>query len=240
VFLALLLPERAAAFSDPLAYPDAVDVGGGGGRWFTGSSADGYGCDVCHSGGAAADLDVRGLPLDGFAPGQPYEITVSWPVEVETLTLVAEFTDEVRQGAGVLALPREDALQPDESCALEEGGGPGTALHEAESQRILLSLVDCGVRRVRFQWTAPATAPETPIWFNLGLVVSNVDATPLGDGVTLVRRPFVAVGGALGTRTVAQGCSSAPNASHESFLFTFGTAVSFASSSRTRLRRRRP
>jgi hypothetical protein len=34
-------PANTRAFSDPLAYTDPVDTGGGAGRWFTGSSADG-------------------------------------------------------------------------------------------------------------------------------------------------------------------------------------------------------
>lgn len=205
----LWLPLQARAFSDPHAYADAADVGGGAGRWFTGSSADGYGCDVCHTGGAGADLAISGLPLDGFVPGRAYEVSVSWPVQVQHLALMAEFTDELRHGAGTLALPRPDALKPAEFCGPELPGQVAAELHEADSGRNLVSVIDCGARTLRFSWTAPPSA-ASPLWFDLGFVTSNQDATPAGDGVTLVRRPLPAAGTALATRAVAHGCSALP------------------------------
>jgi hypothetical protein len=46
------LPLPVHAFSDPARfgkYPEEEGgLGGGGGRFFTGSPADGYGCSVCH------------------------------------------------------------------------------------------------------------------------------------------------------------------------------------------------
>jgi hypothetical protein len=205
----LQLPLIARAFSDPQAYSDPVDVGGGAGRWFTGSSADGYGCDVCHSGAAGADLTISGLPLAGFALGKAYEVSLSWPVSAPHVALIAEFTDEQRHGAGTLELPRPDALKPDELCGADLAGQLAAGVHAADGGRQLVSVIDCGARKLRFQWTAPPTAAG-PLWFNVGFVSSNQDGTPLGDGVTLVRRPLPVAGQTLPPRAIAQGCSASP------------------------------
>jgi hypothetical protein len=207
--LLAIAPIRAArAYSDPTLYAEPTDVGGGGGRWFTGSSADGYGCDVCHTGGSGPDISITGLPIDGFVPGQHYEVAISWPLKSQ-LALIAEFTDEQRQGAGTLDLPRPEATKEYERCALDEGGQLPTALFQAESGRNLFSVIDCGAISTRFRWTAPA-AVNGPVWFNLGFVASNEDAMPSGDGVTLVRRSLRAAGTAVEARAIAQGCSAAP------------------------------
>ena len=205
--IAWTLPAGAAAFSDPLSYADPAEVGGGGGRWFTGSAADGYSCDVCHEGEPGADLSVSGLPLEGFVPGTSYEVTLAWPATTQHQALIAEFTDENRLGAGAIELPRPDTLREGERCAGEQLGFPSSDVHEFEPGRQLVSVVDCGARFLRFRWTAPV-AVAGPVWFNAGFVASNEDATPAGDGVTMVRRPLVPAGTSLGARVVAQqGCS---------------------------------
>jgi hypothetical protein len=199
------VPAIAFAYSDPTLYAEPTDIGGGGGRWFTGSSADGYGCDVCHTGGSGPDLSIIGLPTDGFMPGQHYEISIAWPEKAQ-LALIAEFTDEQRHGAGTVTLPRPEATKEVERCALDEGGQLPTGLFAAESGRNLFSVIDCGAKSTRFRWTAPTTAGG-PVWFNLGFVASNEDAMPGGDGVTMVRHALHAAGAVLDTRPIAQGCS---------------------------------
>lgn len=206
----LLASQRALAFSDPLSYADSVDVGGGAGRWFTGSVADGFGCDVCHEGGPPADLTIRGLPTDGYLPGAAYEVSVNWPYDVENAALIAEIVDDHRHAAGSLTLPRPDAMKPAELCSAEQGGASPVELHPTEDGRTLLSLVDCGAKSTRFLWTAPLSAAGA-VWFDLGFVASNEDTTPAGDGVTMVRQPLAGVRDELGTRTVAQGCTLAPH-----------------------------
>jgi hypothetical protein len=207
----LQLPAPARAFSDPQAYADPVDLGGGAGRWFTGSSADGYGCDVCHTGAAGADLTISGLPIAGFVSGRSYEVTVTWPVSVPHLALVAEFSDEQRRGAGTIALPRPEALKPDELCGAELAGELPAQVHDADSGRKLVSVIDCGARKLRFQWTPPPPPSAAgPLWFNVGFVSSNQDAAPTGDGVTLVRQPLPAAGQSLPARSIAQGCDVLP------------------------------
>lgn len=84
--LALLLcsiaPAAAHAYSTPDAFSDSPSSGGGGGRWFTGSPADGFGCSVCHERTAGAKtfpLLVAGLALDGYEPVESREIVMKWP-----------------------------------------------------------------------------------------------------------------------------------------------------------------
>jgi MYXO-CTERM domain-containing protein len=202
--------KHVYAYSNPEFYGTEVAMGGGGGRWFTGSSADGYGCDVCHTGGTGTDLAIAGLPVDGYTPGGRYQITIRWPAGAQ-LALVAEFTDELAQGVGAIDLPNPMSFQPYELCSIEEGSGEApVGLFEAAGNRKLFTVIDCGAQATRFRWTAPATA-SGPLWFNLGFVSSNEDAGPTGDGVTLVRRSLRAAGAASAPRVVAQsGCSVSP------------------------------
>lgn len=77
-----LVPARARAYSTPDAYIERASQGGGGGRWFSGSPADGYGCSVCHSSAAGQrvfPLYVAGLPASGYALAGSQEIVLSWP-----------------------------------------------------------------------------------------------------------------------------------------------------------------
>lgn len=77
-----LSASGAAAYSTPEAYAERTVAGGGGGRWFTGSPAEGYGCNVCHSGAPGQPkfpLYVAGLPLSGYQLGTRQEIVLSWP-----------------------------------------------------------------------------------------------------------------------------------------------------------------
>src|SRR5688572_5967785 len=70
-FAVLLVAMNASlsahAFSSPEAYVEQPYTGGGGGRWFSGSPAEGFGCSVCHSaapGQREFPLYVAGLPVD--------------------------------------------------------------------------------------------------------------------------------------------------------------------------------
>lgn len=75
-------PRVANAYSTPDAFLTSPSSGGGGGRWFTGSPADGYGCSVCHTPGPAQPafpLLTAGLALEGYDLAESREIVVSWP-----------------------------------------------------------------------------------------------------------------------------------------------------------------
>jgi hypothetical protein len=201
----MLAASGARAFSDPHAYADDAEVGGGGGRWFTGSPSDGYSCKVCHTGNSGVDIVVSGLPLAGYVDGTAYEVSLFWPETVQRIAVIAEFTDEQRRGAGQLALPRPEALQVSDLCSAEQGGIPGTEVHQVQAGRNIVSLIDCGAKRLRFQWIAPPSAAG-PIWFSAGCVFSNQDGTPEADGVTVVRRALRPQG-QTAERQIASSCN---------------------------------
>ena len=71
--------SRASAFSEPRIYGESADKGGGAGRYFTGSPADGYGCSACHTGQGSLPLRVTGVPVDGYVPGRSYVVHLAWP-----------------------------------------------------------------------------------------------------------------------------------------------------------------
>ena len=89
VFLALLIaglwmgsPAPAAAYSTPDAYAATPISGGGGGRWFTGSPAEGFDCGICHIESPSQThfpFYVTGLPLEGYELATTREVVVSWP-----------------------------------------------------------------------------------------------------------------------------------------------------------------
>jgi hypothetical protein len=202
-------PSRARAFSDPHSYELEVAAGGGGGRWFTGTPADGYGCDVCHDAVGSVPIEITGLPLDeGYSAAQSYEIGVRWPLDLEHLALVLEVVDDAGMRAGTLALPRFDASLPEEHCS-EEGAEatPASELIESGRGRQFATVIDCGSRALRMLWTAPATSTGR-VWLSGGLVASDDDASVKGDVAVLVHRPVAPVGTSVGTIPLTDsGCS---------------------------------
>lgn len=211
----LVSAESAKAFSDPARYSEPTDTGGSAGRHFTGSPLDGYGCNACHQGGAAIPVSVNGLPTDGYEPGATYEVVIrldsSNPAIEPHAALVLEFADEQRRPAGLIVPPEVPAdvtqFPVDELC-VEEGVPTGFALKQIsnEAGRNLIAVPECGARAVRFFWKAPATSVGT-IWMAGGVVHSDEQASPAGDGVTLLRRPLPSVVGQAYTREVASGCA---------------------------------
>lgn len=134
------LPTTGRAYSTPDAYAAAPVTGGGGGRWFTGSPAEGLGCAVCHT--AAANqrhfpLYAAGLPLGGYSLATPREIVLSWPqfaarwrelrpdatVAIKpdapspAVGLVAEFVAESGKGSGTIEIDASGA-DPGELCEM--------------------------------------------------------------------------------------------------------------------------
>lgn len=177
------VPRTAHAFSDPLSFADPVELGGGGNRFFTGSVADGFGCDVCHAGGSSPRLTLLGLPLSGYAPATAYEIRVEWPAELEHIGLALEITGPSGAAAGSLRLPPASELPDPERCEPVEDGIAAGVLTELQG-RTVLSVPDCGARRVRLLWIAPSEARDA-LRFSGGLVASDGEADVAGDGVTL-------------------------------------------------------
>jgi MYXO-CTERM domain-containing protein len=129
----------ARAWSTPDAYAARASEGGGG-RWFTGSPAEGFGCDVCHSpqpGQQTYPLYAAGLPLGGYSLSTVQEVVLSWPQfaarwrEVRpdptvdpgpdqptpAMSLVAEFVPESGKSSGVVEIDAANAA-PGELCEM--------------------------------------------------------------------------------------------------------------------------
>jgi hypothetical protein len=207
-------PASAHAYSSFGDYARSVAEGGGGGKFFTGTPLDGYTCDVCHSGGAAAKLDVIGLPTAGYVPGQTYQIAFQWPAplldDAPKSALMVELTDTNGAPAGTPSLVPYAHWTDAEKCALEDfpaadicrvGAEPGCCrdLDPARDgcsfpgERSMLWMLECGARAARFDWTAPAQAVD--VWFSASMLTSNAGNDAAGDGVTLVRQRLYAASG---------------------------------------------
>ena len=120
---------RAAAYSVPEAFAAPAEIGGGGGRWFSGSPAEGFGCSACHTdvpNAAQFPLHVTGLP-PRYQPSQSYDITLDWPEFTArwqqlrpdplhatslgprpSIGLVAEFVAESGQASGSIEIESKD------------------------------------------------------------------------------------------------------------------------------------
>jgi hypothetical protein len=227
VVLALLVcavlsgtPCVARAFTEPRSYADDPANGGGGGRWFTGSPAEGHACSVCHSGPPSETLKVEGLPEDGYVPGAVYDLRLSWEDFADradalreagegppSTGLVAELVAESGQGAGILELSPAPDAEPGELCQIPEGVQaaqlfrvrPGEPTREealsceAEGlgQRCLVAVLSCGARELRVRWTAPE-GWQGPIWFAAGFVATEeVSGDPYEDAVTEIAQPLL-------------------------------------------------
>ena len=227
-----LLPctaQRAAAYSDFRKFAYVTSAGGGGGRFYTGSPADGYTCRICHQGGASPQLRVLGLPVEGYKAGTEYEITVDW-WDGDALSTAIEITDSAGREAGSLRLPPEEGIQDPERCKQDPNEVIAAMLvrvappnHRSELSyfeacgkedhpddcRQVVSVPPCGSGRVRFAWRAPS-AETGPVWFSGAVVASNDDGDTTGDGVaeigTLVPSPSDP---SAAVRTYA-GCSLLP------------------------------
>jgi hypothetical protein len=136
----LVFAFEARAYSTPEAFIEPASQGGGGGRWFSGSPADGFGCSVCHSAGPGQrelPLYVTGLPLSGYTLGEQREIVLSWPelsarwrelkpdpmqpavpgAPVPAMGMVAELVAESGKASGVIEI-RGGTATPLEQCEI--------------------------------------------------------------------------------------------------------------------------
>lgn len=255
--LALLsaAPQPVHAYSDfrKFAYPSSA--GGGGGRFYTGSPADGYTCRICHEGGDAPEVRVQGLPLDGYKPGAEYEITVDW-WDGDTLSTAVELTDAEGRPAGSMRLPPENSVETPERCKQDESELIAATTvtvpppkHRSELAyfdecvqgshpddcRQVISVPACGSGRLRFAWRAPSW-DVGPVWFSGAVVKSNDDSNTTGDGVadigTLLASPSDAN---AAVRTYA-GCAVQPGAASSPLTpwLLLTAAVAFLRKRRTR------
>lgn len=180
---ALLCASSARAYSDPASFNLSPIAAGGGGRYFTGSPADGYTCKVCHEGGAEPKVDVRGLPLAGYRPGTSYEVTISWPGQLDKIALALELTDIHGAAAGSLQLPEPPEIAAPELCEPASDGLLAAQLSKLANGRQIINVPDCGSKRVRFLWSAPKT-DLGQVWFAGSMIASDGESDPHHDGVT--------------------------------------------------------
>lgn len=216
IAIALLHASTAYAFTEPRTYSDTPAHGGGGGRFFTGSPAEGYGCAVCHTGpGRTWPLSIEGLPDDGYEPGETYELVLRFEELSEhgrerreqgkvppAMGLVAELLAENGVGAGKLTISPADEAEDGELCVLPPGQRatqlyrvrPGEPTREAGlaceasslGQRCVMATLSCGASELRVRWTAPEQA-QGPIWFSGGFVTAErATGDTKNDSVTAI------------------------------------------------------
>jgi hypothetical protein len=174
--LSMLVCAPASGFSDPALFTAAATMGGGDGRFFTGSPADGHSCGVCHSGDVAPGVVFEGLP-DFTEPFARYDVTVRWAQPEMSHALQLELMSLTGQHPGV-ELSNADALPPEARCEGEPDGPSAVAAVDVGTRRVL-GVQDCGARALTFSFVAS----EEPLYFAVGVVRSDRSATPEGDGV---------------------------------------------------------
>jgi hypothetical protein len=194
VFALSLVASPAAAFGDPASFAAAVTDGGGGGKFFTGSRAEGYTCRVCHSAGTPPSLALSGLPVDGYVPGATYRIGIDWPDDLPSVGLNAEATDFDAVPFGQLMAADPMQLTPADLCSGTTAPSSGQTLVDALGRRVLL-VAACGQAQTTLTWQAPNT-PERGL-LSGSIVVSNRDASVGGDTVFDFSFPLSAQSDAL-------------------------------------------
>ncbi len=198
----LIATSQASAFSDRVRFADNPAKGGGGGRYFTGSPADGFGCSVCHQGASAPKLQVRGLP-DNFLAGATYDVELAWDNPALSHGIALELVTGENLAAGTLALPDDAAITAAERCKSQLTERPAAQLH-FEKGRQVLTVESCGSSLVRFRWTAQAANEVT---FAAAIVRSDASATPQGDGVAELSRALLPLGA---SGNAGSGCHIRP------------------------------
>ena len=218
-------PARVLAYSDRAEFGYPAAVGGGDGRYFTGSPADGYTCKSCHVQGKPAQVYVLGLPEAGYVPAAKYEITVDWSDDLTAVSANVEITDMVGRRAGTVRLAQGDELQDPELC--ETPAVPAARVLDVVPRtqsdlgycsrskerrpndcRQVLYVSSCGAQRLRFLWTAPSW-DIGPLWFAGSVVSADGDGSNEGDGVTDLGRVFASEKSQAERESVAS-CSALP------------------------------
>lgn len=205
ITLLLAFPRAASAFSEPLLYAEPTLAGGGGGRFFTGSPLDAYSCAVCHEGGSAPSVTLRGFP-ESYVPGKRYDVELSWSDARKVHALNLEIVDTKGRAAGTLALPSDADVDEDGRCSLNEDEALRDQIAASLAtfnDRKIISVLGCGARSLRFQFEAPED--EETIALTASVVRADGEQDREGDGVLEIRRiarvrPDAAKGGLLPLR----------------------------------------
>lgn len=199
-------PALCHAFDGINTFSNPTTNGGGGGRYFTASYFDGYGCNVCHSGGVAPQVQVAGLPAS-YQPGVTYDIEVSWDKPAGLTAVNLELVDRNGRVPGQVVLPDPMTVDARGRCnGRIESEVP--AFQVQVGMRKVLGVEACtGLQSLRFRFT-PADVPE--LAFSASFVRSNNKADVLGDGAATVRKVLRRVGEPAQTGDCAVAASAAP------------------------------
>lgn len=203
----LLTAENAQAYSDPALFAESALEAGGGGRFYTGSPADAYSCDSCHSGMEQPLVVLSGFPAR-YVFDAVYEVRVDWAAALGHAAASFELSDEQGAGAGTVMLPPASERRPSELCEPAEDGVLAASLREASDARMVVSAPDCGQTSIRAQWTAPARNVG-PVWLSGAVLASNSDQSPAGDGVTRFNRRIPAFGASVPEQVLTTSCDAA-------------------------------
>ena len=181
----------AHAYRNPERFAAPVDVGGGGGKYFTLSRAEGYGCAVCHSASTPVPVALYNLPTADHLPGQVYRITIDWPDDMPSVALNVEVTDARGASYGLLSAADPATLSAADLCASSDVSEPGSAGQtvqlDANGRRVLL-IAECGQAQASFDWIAPAVRGDA--YFSTSILFSNRDGKLAGDRVVDIVEPL--------------------------------------------------
>lgn len=178
--LVIGVPARAFAFSDPALFGQGVDKGGGGGRYFTGSRADGYACSVCHRGGPTPKFVVEGIP-DAPVAGTRYDLVVRWddPATPHALQLELVTPSGAHPSVTVAAAA---SLPAASRCEQKADGAPAIYTFDVGVRRIV-GVEDCNAAMVTLSFVATGE----PIELAIGAITSDASGTVEGDGTYELR-----------------------------------------------------
>ncbi len=191
--IAVGLPARAHAFSDPALFGEGVlDKGGSEGRYFTGSRVDGYACSVCHRGGVAPTFIVDGIP-DAPVAGTRYELVIHWPDPDTAHALQLELMTPSGSSPSVAITPAA-MLPPESRCDRQATGAPAVYTVDVGARRIV-GVEDCHTGSV----TVSFVATGEPIELAIAGITSNEAGDVDGDGTyelrTTIGEHLIATGG---------------------------------------------
>jgi hypothetical protein len=184
---ALATTSTVYAYRNPERFGAPVQEGGGGGKFFTLSRAEGYGCAACHSQGAPIAVDIRGLPAI-VVPGEQYRITLDWPDDRPSVALNVEMTTNDGAPFGQLIAPDPLTLSAADLCRVSDEPSSGQSVSiDAAGRRVLL-IAECGQAQTSFDWISPLGLTEG--YFSTSITFSNRNGKLDGDQVVDVSEPF--------------------------------------------------
>ncbi|TPV97124.1 MAG: hypothetical protein B7733_01270 [Myxococcales bacterium FL481] len=175
-------------------YAELAELGGGGGRWFTGSPVDRFTCEVCH-GSEPLVVAIEGLPQGGAVPGTTYEVRVAWPEPAATVTVIGEVLSSARRATGSLA-----------TSALDTSDTYVEITNLADDRQIV-GIASYETTSARFSWTAPSSDGRASLY--MAVVTGDDSGDPSGDRVGLISTDI----GTTGSPTPsvpASGCQASP------------------------------